>query len=90
MMQTRTNLSGKFSTISQCWAGPIFAAFLCGVVIIFFFTTHSFVRGFPIFFAFLPMAFFYGATMQAKSERQIRELQKRIEQLESPSQQPLP
>ena len=74
---------GKLSAMSRCWAGTIFAAFLCVVVIIFFFMTHSFASDFPIFFSFLPMAFFYGASVQAKSEKQIRELQLRIEQLES-------
>ena len=28
---------GKLSAMSRCWAGTIFAAFLCVVVIIFFF-----------------------------------------------------
>jgi len=37
---------------------------------------------FQYFFSFLPMAFFYGAAVQARSEKKIRELQLRIEQLE--------
>lgn len=44
---------GKLSTLSQCWAGPIYAAFICGVVMIYFFTTHSYERAFPVFFFIL-------------------------------------
>ena len=88
MMKKLANASGNPSTLSQCWAGPIYAAFICGVVMIYFFTTHSYERAFPVFFSFLPAAFYYGAAVQAKSEKQIRELQLRIVQLESQAKQP--
>ena len=78
---------GKSATISQCWAGPIFATFITVMVIVVHFLTHSFEYTFPLF-AFLPMTFYYGAAVQAKSEKQLRELQQRIEQLESQAAQP--
>lgn len=85
-MMSLANL-GKSATISQCWAGPIFSTFITVMVIVLYLLTHSLEWVFPLF-AFLPMAFYYGAAVQAKSEKQIRELQQRIEQLESQAAQP--
>ena len=78
---------GKTATISQCWAGPIFAAFFTAMVIVLFLLTHSFKHVLPLF-SFFPMAFYYGAAVQAKNEKQINDLQQRIEQLELQSAQP--
>ena len=55
------------------------------VVIITFFglKPHSYEAGFPAFFCFLPMAFYMAAAAQVASQKQICELQQRIEQLET-------
>ncbi len=74
-----SNLVGPY------WVAPIFAAFLSVVVVITFFwlKPHSYEAGFTAFFCFLPMAFFMAASAQVAGQKQVRDLQKRIEQLEA-------
>ncbi len=71
--------------VGPYWVAPIFAAFLSAVVMISFFglKPHSYEAGFPAFFCFLPMAFYMAAAAQVASQKQIRALQQRIEQLET-------
>ena len=74
-----SNLVGPY------WVAPIFAAFLSAVVIISFFglKPHSYETGSTAFFCFLPMAFYMAAAAQVASQKQVRALQQRIEQLEA-------
>ena len=71
--------------IGPSWTAPLFAALLSAVVLISFFglKPHSYEAGFPAFFCFLPMAFYFAAAAQAASQKQVRVLQQRIEQLEA-------
>ena len=67
------------------WEAPLFAAVLSALVIISFLglKPHSYEAGFPAFFGFLPMAFYFAARAQVASQKQVRVLQQRIEQLEA-------
>ena len=67
------------------WEAPLFAAVLSALVIISFFglKPHSYETGFPTFFCFLPVAFYFAARAQVASQKQIRDLQQRVEQLEA-------
>lgn len=77
------------STLSKLvgpyWVAPLFAAVLSAIVIISFFglKPHSYEAGLPVFFCFLPMAFYMAAAAQVAGQKQVRDLQKRIEQLEA-------
>ena len=71
--------------VGPYWIAPLFAAVLSAIVIISFFglKPHSYEAGFPAFFCFLPMAFSFVAASQVASQKQVRALQQRIEQLEA-------
>ena len=71
--------------VEPFWAAPLFAAVLSAIVMISFFglKPHSYEAGFPAFFCFLPMAFYFAAAAQVASQKQVRALQQRIEQLEA-------
>ena len=71
--------------VGPYWVAPLFAAGLSAIVIISFFglKPHSYEAGFPAFFCFLPMAFCFVAASQVASQKQVRALQQRIEQLEA-------
>ena len=71
--------------VGPSWIAPLFAACLSVIVLGIFFLgkPHSYEAGFPAFFCFLPMAFYFAAAAQAASQKQIRVLQQRIEQLEA-------
>ena len=71
--------------VGPSWIAPLFAAVLSALVMISFFglKPHSYEASFPVFFCFLPMAFYFAATAQAAGQKQVRDLQKRIEQLEA-------
>ena len=71
--------------VGPYWVAPIFAVFLSAVVMICFFglKPHSYEAGFPAFFCFLPMAFYMVAAAQVAGQKQVYDLQKRIEQLEA-------
>ena len=66
------------------WVAPIFAATLSAITLgaSFLVTPQSYAVGFPAFFCFLPMAFYLVAVAQITSQKQVCELQQRIEQLE--------
>ncbi len=51
--------------------------------IFFLVKPHSYKPGFTAFFCFLPMAFYFAAAAHVASQKQVRDLQKRIEQLEA-------
>ena len=72
------------------WVAPIFAATISALVLALFFFVkpHSFEAGFPTFFCFLPMAFYMAAAAQVGSQKQVRDLQRRIEQLETKAAPP--
>lgn len=88
-----TNLMWKFLSQSDCWRTAIAAACLSILVLAFILFAPLLVRTHPsvytlqlglvIFLANLPMVFYHVARVQSKSESQIRDLQQRIEQLES-------
>ena len=67
------------------WEAPIFAALLSALILVspFAIKPHSYEPAFPAFFGFLPMAFYFAARAQVASQKQIRDLQQRIEQLEA-------
>ena len=71
--------------VGPYWTAPLFAASLSVIVLISFFglKPHSYEAGFPAFFCFLPMAFYFVALAQVAGQKQVRDLQKRIEQLEA-------
>jgi len=71
--------------VGPYWVAPIFAAFISALVLISFFglRPHSYEAGFPAFLCFLPMAFYMATAAQAASQKQVRDLQQRIEQLEA-------
>ncbi len=72
------------------WVAPLFAAVLSVITLgtSFLVKPHSYEVGFPAFFCFLPMAFYFGAAAQIESQKQIRALQQRIEALETPVNPP--
>ena len=72
------------------WVAPIFAAALSTITLgaSFLVTPQSYEVGFPAFFCFLPMAFYLVAVAQTTSQKQVRDLQQRIEQLEAQSTPP--
>lgn len=80
----------KLDTLRSCWAAPLFAAALSVLTLGVFFLVHphSYDPGFPAFFCFLPMAFYFSAAAQVESHKQIRALQQRIEQLEAQATPP--
>lgn len=83
--------SSKPKTSRPYWTAPIFAAILSVITLGsgFLVTPHSYEAGFPAFFCFLPMAFFFSASAQAESQRQIRALEERMEQLEAKAAPPV-
>jgi hypothetical protein len=89
-MTTPLARPSKPQTSRPYWTAPIFAAVLSLITLGsgFLVTPHSYEAGFPAFFCFLPMAFFFGASAQAESQRQIRALEQRIEQLEAKAAPP--
>ena len=76
--------------IGPFWVAPLFAALLSAIVVggFFLLKPHSYEAGFPAFFCFLPMAFFFSAAAQIGSQKQVRSLQQRIEQLEAQAAPP--
>ncbi len=71
--------------VGPYWVAPLFAAVLSAFVLISFFglKPHSYEAGFPAFFCFLPMAFYFAAAAHVASQKQVRDLQQRVEQLEA-------
>ena len=67
------------------WEAPLFAAVLSALILVspFGLKPHSYEAGFPAFFGFLPMAFYFATRTQIASQKHIRVLQQRIEQLEA-------
>lgn len=82
--------SQRTQSLPGPWAAPIFAAGLSAITISVFLLIkpHSYEAGFPAFFCFLPLAFYFGATAQIESQKQVRALQLRIEQLEAQATNP--
>ena len=80
--------------MSPCWSAPLYAAGLSllvlpfYVILPFFLGAHSYAYGIPLFLCWWPMAIFLGARVQNNSEKQICDLQRRIEQLETQGGQP--
>ena len=77
-------LSGPKS-IRAYWSAPLFAAFLSvmSLGLFFFAKPHSYEETITLLLCFLPMVFFFAAAAQIESQKQIRELRQRIEQLEA-------
>ncbi len=80
----------KPKTYRPYWTAPIFAAALSLITLggSFLVKPHSYEVGFPAFFCFLPMAFYFVAAAQVESQKQVRALQQRIEQLEAQAAPP--
>jgi len=74
-----SNLVGPY------WVAPLFAAILSAMALGIFFVVkpHSYEASLNVFFCFLPMAFYMAAAAQVASQKQVRALQQRIEQLEA-------
>ena len=72
-----SNLVGPY------WVAPLFAAALSAITLISFFAVRPHSFNAVAFFCFLPMAFYMAASAQVASQKQVRDLQKRIEQLEA-------
>ena len=72
-------------SVSQQWTAPLFAAALAVIELVTYFsvTPRSFEPGLFTFFCFLPMAFFFAASAQSANQKQVNELQQRIERLEA-------
>ncbi|MDQ2799912.1 MAG: hypothetical protein M3Y13_09740 [Armatimonadota bacterium] len=77
-------------TFRPYWTAPLFAAVLSAITLgaSFLVKPHSYEAGFPAFFCFLPMAFYFSAAAQIESQKQIRALQQRIEALEAQTMPP--
>ena len=84
-MPQLSNTRSRKSTAFGPWTAPLFAAVLGLIVLVthFFVQPPSYEVGFPAFFCFLPMAFFYGAAVQSESQKKINALQVRVEHLEA-------
>lgn len=82
---------GTPNTVRPYWAAPLFAAALSALTLAAFFLVepHSYEARFIPFFCFLPMAFYFSAAAQAESQKQVRTLQQRIEQLEAQAAPPV-
>jgi len=67
------------------WAAPLFVAALAVIELAVYFavTPHSFGPGLITFFCFLPLAFFMAASAQSANQKQVCELQDRVERLEA-------
>jgi len=76
--------------VGPYWAAPIFAAVLSAITLTasFLVKPHSYEAGFPAFFCFLPMAFYFAAAAQIANQKQVRDLQQRIQQLEAQAAAP--
>ncbi|MGL4551797.1 MAG: hypothetical protein ACRC33_11470 [Gemmataceae bacterium] len=70
------------STPLTLWMPFGFALMLSAIVMGTFFATGSYEAGFPAFFCFLPLVTFFGIGSHARSQRQIQDLEARIERLE--------
>lgn len=72
-------------TSRAIWAAPLFAAALAGITVVTWFLVkpHSFEPVLPVLICFLPMVFYFGAAAQAETQKQVRELQARVAQLEA-------
>lgn len=71
--------------VGPYWVAPLFAAVLSAMALGVFFLArpHSYEASFTGFFCFLPMAFYMAASAQVAGQKQVRVLQRRIEQLEA-------
>ncbi len=71
--------------VGPFWVAPLFAALMSASVMISFFglKPHSLDAGLGTFVCFLPMAFYMAAAAQVAGQKQVRDLQRRIEQLEA-------
>jgi len=74
-----------FKLVGPYWVAPIFAAVLSAMALGIFFLVkpHSYEASLNAFFCFLPMAFYMAAAAQVASQKQVHDLQQRIEQLEA-------
>lgn len=81
----------KPESLLAYWTAPLFAGFLSATSLGLFYAVkpHSYEGSISNFFCFLPMAFFFAAAAQVNSQKQIRELRQRIEQLEAQPPKPL-
>ncbi len=81
---TLSSRLGGIQPYMRFWAAPLFAAALSAITLCssFLVRPHTYEVGFPAFFCFLPMAFYFAATTQIESQKQVRDLQQRVEQLE--------
>ncbi len=77
-------------TFRPYWVAPAFAAVLSAIVLTvsLLVKPHSYEAGFPAFFCFLPGAFYFVAAAQVEGQKQIHDLQQRIEQLEAHAASP--
>lgn len=66
------------------WVAPLFAAALSAITLCasFLVKPQNYEVGFPAFFCFLPMTFYFAAIAQIESQKQVRALRQRVEQLE--------
>jgi len=71
--------------VGPYWVAPLFAAVLSAVTVGVFFLVkpHSYGDSLPAFFCFLPLPFYMAAAAQVASQKQVHDLQQRIEQLEA-------
>ncbi len=85
-MIAKLTRSDSPKTFRPYWVAPLFAAVLSAITLgtSLLVKPHSYEAGFPAFFCFLPMAFYFGAAAQIESQKQIRALQQQIEALEAP------
>lgn len=74
---------GKSKTLLGFWAAPLYAAMLSALIMTSFWMVKPHSYDFSALLCFLPMAFFFGAVAQVDSQKQVRALQQRIEQLEA-------
>lgn len=69
--------------IGPFWVAPLFAGFVSAIILGDFWLVKPHSLDVGTLVCFLPMAFFMAAAAQVGSQKQVRDLQKRIEQLEA-------
>lgn len=69
--------------VAPYWVAPLFAAVLSALTLGDYWLVRPHSYDLATFLCFLPMVFVIAALVQAASQKQVRDLQQRIEQLEA-------